>query len=153
MEEASSNGKAAEDVAREGELSRAAAIAPRIAAEKYGLTVLSEAFEDEEAVTTFFLLGPTPNSPLVLGERNRGLFVFWTKHVAGALVKVLAPFSEEEINLFHIHSLYVHNGEYDFAIETECSEREVVAHSRAITKAKKFLIRSVLFGPFPVLGV
>ncbi|HEY4478809.1 MAG TPA: prephenate dehydratase domain-containing protein [Candidatus Paceibacterota bacterium] len=152
--EAQSNGKAAEDIAREQELIGAAAIASRIAAEKYGLTILSEAFEDEEAITTFFLLGPTPkHSPLVLGERNRGLFVFRTKHVAGALVKVLTPFSEEGINLFHIHSLYVGDGEYDFAIETECSERETEMHSRAVTKAREFVIRSILFGPFPVLGV
>ncbi len=56
---AASNGEAARLVAESAEHSTYAALGPRSAAEKYGLKVLAEAFEDQEAVTTFFF----PTSP------------------------------------------------------------------------------------------
>jgi prephenate dehydratase len=77
--------------------------------------------------------------------------VFQTRHVPGALVNVLLPFAQERINLVHIHSFYTQNGEYDFAIETECGQEEAVAHDRAVRAAEKETTRSLLFGPFPIL--
>jgi len=151
--EASSNGKAAEDIARSESFAYAAALAPIVAAEKYSLNVLKESFEDKEAITTFFLLGPSQSPAPTLTNKNRALFVFRARHVPGSLVKILTPFAGERINLFHIHSLYTGNGEYDFAIETECGAAEATAHGMAIARALKFVTRSILFGPFPVLGV
>lgn len=148
--ESASNGKAAEDIAA-SQLAHAAAIAPRIAARKYGLSVLNEALEDEPAATTFFFLGPREKQLPRLGLANRALMVFRVKHVPGALVRALQPFADEGISLFHIHSLYTGEGEYDFAIETECREDQAESHARAVARARKEVARHLLFGPFPVV--
>lgn len=150
--EASSNGKAAEDVATKKDLAFSAALAPSVAAEKYGLNVLCGAFEDEEATTTFFLLC-SPAKMLLPRKENRGLIVFKTRHIPGALVKVLTPFAEQNINLIHIHSFYTGNGEYAFAIETECSFNELERHLLAVRKAVEFMTKRLVFGPFAILDV
>ncbi len=150
--EASSNGQAAEDIATKKDLAFSAALAPSIAAEKYGLNVLCGAFEDEEATTTFFLLS-AQGDILLPSKENRGLIVFKTRHVSGALVKALTPFAKQNINLVHIHSFYTGNGEYAFAIETECSFDELGRHLLAVKSAKKFMIRNLAFGPFAILDV
>lgn len=149
--ESSSNGKAAEDVAHNSVLKSAAALAPMTAASTYNLITLRNAFEDAEAMTTFFLFGPTNLKPFELRESNRALFIFQVKHVSGSLVKVLKVFERSLINLTYIHSFYTGNGEYDFAIETDLKKTEVDAYERAIESAKKKTGKYLHFGPFPVL--
>lgn len=151
--ESSSNGRAAEEVAENPKLSRTAALGPDVAAKKYGLKIISDAFEDEEAVTTFFLLGPKNSKISMIGENNRALFVFRAKHVPGALVRVLAPFADNGINLVHIHSLYTSNGAYDFAIEAEFGRGDIVGFHRAVARARENVKRNILFGPFPVVAI
>ena len=56
--ESPNNGKAAEDVATKEECKEYAALGTLSAAEIYGLSVLEYPFEEETAITTFFLLGP-----------------------------------------------------------------------------------------------
>ncbi len=53
-----SNGEAARLVAESDEYGSCAALGPRSAATKYNLIVINDAFEDTEAVTTFFLVAP-----------------------------------------------------------------------------------------------
>lgn len=149
--ESTSNGRAAEEVAGEDSLAYAAALAPIQAAEKYDLTVLDPAFEDREAITTFYLLGPRATTPKPQNP-NRSLIVFEVKHIAGALVKVLTPFADEGVSLRLIHSLYAGDERYDFAIETECDVDKVEAHERAIKKAQEYMERWIQFGPFPVVS-
>ena len=150
--EALSNGQAAEDVATKDDLAYAAALGPSVAAEKYGLAILSGAFEDKEAVTTFFLLSAEGSASWTC-EENRGLMVFRTKHKPGALVSVLTPFARLGINLIHIHSLYSGNGEYDFAVETECGFTELGSHLLAGRNAREFMTKHIVFGPFAILDV
>jgi prephenate dehydratase len=148
--EANSNGEAAREVAQNPAFENAGALGPSIAATKYDLSVLAESFEDQLAVTTFFLLGPRSHQPPVLGNAGRSLIAFRTEHMPGALVDVLTPFKTAGLNLMQIHSLYTSNGEYDFAIEVEVNENQRDAHDQAILKAKS-MARCIVFGPFPVL--
>lgn len=149
--DAPSNGIAAQWVAEDQGFSESAALAPALAAEKYGLSVLHDAFEDSEAITTFFLLGPK-GCDIATGEMNRGLLVFQAEHMPGALVKILTPFASKGINLFHVHSLYVGDGEYRFAIETECPRVMLSAHEEAVCEAKMSTSCCLEFGPFPVVS-
>jgi len=152
-----SNGKAAEDVSKAGLGDGVAALGPIQAVEKYGLEALDLAFEDTEAVTTFFYLGPrlsqssTANKVTVLTQ-HRALSVFQVKHQPGALVEVLQPFAQEGVNLRLIHSLHVENGTYHFAIETESLASELAAHERAIRGAQGQMEKCIQFGPFPVFS-
>ena len=147
--ESDSNGKAAEDVATKPELALAAALGPRVAAEKYGLEVLDEACEDMPAATTFFLLGPKSHS---VKPGSRAVLVFRIKHECGALVDALLPFKEEGLSLRQIHSCYTQEGQYDFfiEIEIECDRHEPDKLSRAMKKASQHMTRHILFGSFPV---
>ena len=154
--EVPSNGKAAEDAAHADLSAKVAALGPIEAAQKYGLEVLSEAFEDKEAVTTFYFLGPQSYAAvpiLALSQSSsitRALLVFRVKHNPGALVKALKPFADKKINLRLIHSLHLENGVYDFAIETESKSSRLEWHQKAMHAAQKHMDRWIQFGPFPV---
>ena len=149
--EADSNGKAAEDVAQNPNFSEVGALAPIEAAAKYGLVVLSDAFEDQEAITTFALLGPRGKVTSVRSGQHRGLLVFSVKHVPGALAKVLKPFGDAMLNLIHIHSLYVGNGHYDFAVELELDISQTDDYKGALAAASEYMDNHIGFGPFPVI--
>ncbi|MDD5721416.1 MAG: prephenate dehydratase domain-containing protein [Candidatus Pacebacteria bacterium] len=148
--ESDSNGLAAEDVATKQKFSQAAALGPRVAADRYGLQILEEACEDSPATTTFFLLGPK-SRPQVMQEVNRSLLVFRVKHEPGSLVKTLLPFSDAGLNLRQIHSLYTGKGQYDFAVEIECGKDQEEDLVRAMYGSMRHMMCYVLFGPFPVV--
>ena len=150
MEESPSNGKAAEDVARIESYAKCAALGPRSAAEKYGLNIMIDSFEDWQAITTFFLLGPKEHDSMK-GEKNRSLVVFKTEHKPGALVNALIPFRDEGINLMQIHSVHAANGVYNFAIEVECDAPQLPNLERAMRAFEVSVSRHLSFGPFVVL--
>lgn len=149
--EADSNGKAAEDVAQNPNFSEMGALAPVEAATKYGLVVLAGAFQDEEAITTFFLLGPRTWRPSVTSCQQRALLVFSVHHFPGALAGVLKAFGDKMLNMIHIHSLFVGNSHYDFAVEFELGASQTDDYKSAITEAKEHMDKYISFGPFPVL--
>jgi len=80
----------------------AAAVASRVAAELYGLTVVASAIEDNPRNRTRFLvLGHEPVGPT--GQDKTTLMVS-IKDEVGALVRLLAPFEQAGINLCWIES-------------------------------------------------
>ena len=147
----SSNGEAARLVAENDEYHNAAALGPMAAAEKFGLAVLDEAFEDREAITTFFLIAPASHR-VSTGKENRALVVFKVAHTPGSLVKSLFPFEQENLNLIQIHSVHAGNHTYNFAIEIEVKEDELEALDRAMAEFRNFVDSYLLFGPFEVLS-
>jgi prephenate dehydratase len=149
-ENAKSNGEAARLVAEEDAYAGYHALGPRSAAEKYGLNVFSEIFEDNEAITTFFLLGPKEQKVSV-GKENRALIVFAAPHKPGGLVRSLIPFEEEGLNLIQIHSVHVGNHTYNFAIEVEVSESHLQSFERAMKSFGNHVEEFITFGPFEVV--
>lgn len=147
---ASSNGEAARLVAESGEYAGCAALGPKSASEKYGLKVLNDAFEDREAITTFFLIAPIGHRVSV-GKENRILIVFKVPHKPGALAKSLQPFERENLNLIQIHSVHAGNHTYNFAIEVEARENELEALSKAMKGFENHVDTHLSFGPFEVL--
>lgn len=147
--EASSNGEAARCVAENSEYAAFAALGPGSAAAKYGLIILSDAYEDKEAVTTFHLVGPRTNASRI-GAHNRALLVFGLKHEAGALVHALTPFEREGVNLVQIHSFHVGENTYNFAIEVEATQDDLPRLATAIESFKGKVERYIIFGPFEI---
>ncbi len=150
-EEVNSNGLAAELVARNDGYALSAALAPKEAAEALELRVLNPAFEDREAVTTFYFLGPkTHPKPKVIA--TRALVVFRLAHSPGTLIHALFPFRTDKINLRMIHSLPIIGEEaYDFAAELEWTP-DNISFAEAFQTAKRHMERHILFGPFPVIS-
>lgn len=148
-EDSVSNGKAAEDVAILEKYESWAALGPESAATKYGLQIIDGAFEDAEAVTTFFLLAPI-SVPVFQGEKNRVLIVYRLSHTPGSLVDSLIPFKEESLNLIQIHSVHVGDGNYSFAIELDVTTLQVEGFKRAVARFHVHTTNSLVFGPFEV---
>jgi prephenate dehydratase len=95
---------AAREIAEAGDKSRAA-LAPRLAAETYGLAVLKENVEDEAHNTTrFIILARKPVQP----KRGAGpvitTFVFRVRNVPAALYKALGGFATNGVNMTKLES-------------------------------------------------
>ena len=102
VHEVVSTGAAAERAAGER---GAAAIAPELAAERYGLTVLAARIEDSpNNVTRFVVVGhrPAPRGPGAGGTKTSAIFSIQNR--VGALHRLLEPFATHGINLIRIES-------------------------------------------------
>lgn len=141
---ASSNGEAARLVAESDECKNYAALGPKTAAEKYGLKILNNAFEDKKAITTFLLVGPKSH-PIGQGKNNRTIIIFDIPNTPGSLIKTLTFF--EKFNVTKIHSAYAGGGNYSIGLEIESSHSEL---QEALLKFKRFVQTNLIFGPFPV---
>jgi prephenate dehydratase len=82
-----------------------AALAPRLAAELYGLEILAEDVEDEHHNTTrFLMLAREPREP-VLGEGPViTTFVFRVRNVPAALYKAMGGFATNGVNMTKLES-------------------------------------------------
>ncbi|WP_374413596.1 prephenate dehydratase [Novosphingobium colocasiae] len=96
---------AAAFVAEQGDVS-AAAIAPRLAAELYGLDVVEDNVEDSPDNTTrFVVLAQEPLDPFVLqGEQAMTTFVFEVLNIPAALYKALGGFATNGVNMTKLES-------------------------------------------------
>lgn len=99
-----------------------AAIGPRLSAELYGCRVLAEGIEDEGGnVTRFVWLAPA--GAALRGTATKTSVVFWgfADESPGALVAVLAEFSQRGVNLTRIESRprRVRLGHYMFFADLE----------------------------------
>jgi prephenate dehydratase len=86
-----------------------AAIAPRLAANIYGLDILMEDIEDEKHNTTrFFVMAAAPTSP-VAETACVTSFVFRVRNIPAALYKALGGFATNGVNMTKLES-YMENG-------------------------------------------
>jgi prephenate dehydratase len=95
---------AARRIAEAGDITRAA-LAPRLAADIYGLTVLADNVEDEAHNTTRFVIlsreqkwAPAGNGPVIT------TFVFRVRNVPAALYKALGGFATNGVNMTKLES-------------------------------------------------
>lgn len=87
----------------------ACAIAPRLAAELYGLKVIEENVEDAADNTTrFVVLAREPLDPFaVQGAPAMTTFIFEVKNVAAALYKALGGFATNGVNMTKLESYQI----------------------------------------------
>lgn len=96
---------AAAFVAEQGD-AEACAIAPKIAADLYGLKVIAENVEDAaDNMTRFVVLAHDPLDPASLaGQTTMTTFVFEVKNIPAALYKALGGFATNGVNMTKLES-------------------------------------------------
>lgn len=94
---------AAQDISRAQDATRGA-LASRLAAAHYGLEILAADVEDREDNQTRFLVLSRSRFELAPGTRARTLLVVTTANTPGALLRILAPFAERNLNLVKLEA-------------------------------------------------
>jgi prephenate dehydratase len=140
----------AREVAEAGDPTRAS-LAPRLAAEVYGLKVLAEDVEDEAHNTTrFIILAREPrwaeagDDPLVTS------FVFRVRNLPAALYKALGGFATNGVNMTKLES-YMVEGEFfatQFYAEVD-GHPEDLGLKRALDELQFFSKELRIIGVFP----
>jgi prephenate dehydratase len=136
---------------------RYAAVASRLAGERYGLSVLAEGIETaSDNATRFFLLAPgewTPERTVDQGGRGKTSLVFAVEHRPGALVRALSCFSRQQVNLERLESRPSRRRPWEYLFFTDL---EGYAHEVRVRTALRELSRLVplvrILGSYPAAG-
>jgi prephenate dehydratase len=94
---------AAQMVADEPSPNRAA-IAPRVAADRYGLSVLAENIEDHQGNQTRFVVVARHGVPPATGHDRTAMVVYQRADEPGSLISILQEFAARRINLSNLIS-------------------------------------------------
>jgi prephenate dehydratase len=131
------------------------AIAAARAADRYGLEILAENVEDRPDNQTRFLAvasrEPRPDRPPLAARHApmKSAILVETQNVPGALIQVLAPFAERNINLSKLESRPA--GEpwsYRFFIELDADVHDD-ALSSALAEIRERSVRLQVLGTYP----
>jgi prephenate dehydratase len=141
---------AAREVAEWNDPTRAA-LAPRLAAEIYGLDILAEDVEDEAHNTTrFIVLSKTSQwAPVDLGP-TMTTFIFRVRNVPAALYKSLGGFATNGVNMTKLES-YMVDGEFAatrFLVDVD-GHPEQPALARALEELRFFSKEVEILGVYP----
>lgn len=126
------------------------AIAPRLAAEIYGLKVVAESIQDNpNNVTRFLVLGSDAHTQP--SGTDRTSVVVTVKDEVGILEKIIRQFSRNEVNLSMIESRPIvgRAWEYRFFIDVtgHCDEAPV---SKALAAVQRLALSVKVLGSYPV---
>ena len=101
---APSTAAAAQSVAEADPAGHLAAIAPRVAAERYGLDVLVDSVEDHPDNQTRFVVVSRGGIPAPTGHDRTALVVYQRADEPGSLISILQEFAARRINLSNLIS-------------------------------------------------
>ena len=141
---------AAREVAQLGDLS-VAALAPRLAADLYGLSILAEDVEDEHHNTTRFVVLSRTAGELPMDDRAViTSFVFRVRNVPAALYKAMGGFATNGVNMTKLES-YQPDGTFlatEFYAEVEAHPGDP-ALMRALEELTFFSASVRILGSYP----
>ena len=112
---------------------RVAAVAGEIAAEKYGLRVLSSRIEDQpDNKTRFLVIGNQPVGPS--GNDKTSILVS-VKNEPGALLRVLEPFQRFGISLTRIETRPARSGNWSYVFFIDFDGHQTDENAKAVLEA------------------
>lgn len=140
---------------RDGSDSHVAAIAPRLAAEVYGLEILAENIEDAEHNTTRFVImarEPLDDYPAGAGAAKMA-FLFEVRNIPAALYKAMGGFATNGVNMTKLESYMLGGGftatQFYAEIEGHPDQRPV---QLALEELGFFSSSLKILGVFPAAG-
>ena len=101
---------------QEGQLKHIAAIAPKVAAELYGLDIVSSDIQTIKNNATRFIIVKTKNKELPKEDINKATVRFITDHKRGSLAAMLNVMSDCNLNLTKIQSLPIIETPWKYAL-------------------------------------
>jgi prephenate dehydratase len=129
-----------------------AAVAPRVAAELYGLEVLSSDIADHEGNQTRFVLVQRDRAPGPTGHDRTALVVYQRADEPGSLISILQEFAARRINLSNLISRPTKDGglgDYCFIIFAEGHvSDDLLADAMRALHAKQGGVK--WFGSYPI---
>ena len=132
-----------------------AALAPRTAAEHYGLAVLADNVADHQGNQTRFVLVGKESIPAKTGHDKTGIVVFQRADEPGSLISILQEFAARRINLSNLLSRPTKRGglgDYCFIMYADGHiEDELVADALRELHAKQGSVK--FLGSYPAAGV
>ncbi|MHA1818917.1 MAG: prephenate dehydratase [Promethearchaeota archaeon] len=146
--EASSTAKAVERVAKanRGDI---AAIGTPLAAQIYRLGIIAEGIEDNtQNYTRFLIISKKEHMPT---DNDKTSMVFVTRHVPGALFKVLSAFAEAKINLLKIESRPLKGQMWEYAFICDFEGNIHQEHiKKTLERLKEFTVWYKVLGSYPM---
>lgn len=130
-----------------------AAIAPRVAAERYALTVLAENVADHAGNQTRFVVVTRDEIPAATGHDRTALVVFQRANEPGSLISILQEFAARRINLSNLLSRPTKSalGDYCFIVYADGHVAdELVADAMRALHAKQGRVK--FLGSYPAAG-
>ena len=128
-----------------------AAVAPVVAAERYGLDVLAENIEDQDGNQTRFVVVSTSGVPAPTGHDRTALVVYQRADQPGSLISILQEFAARRINLSNLISRPIKGaglGDYCFILFAEGHiADDVLADAMRALHAKQGGVK--FFGSWP----
>jgi chorismate mutase/prephenate dehydratase len=140
-----SNGEAAKRARSEAD---SAAIAGDLAVQQYDLAILEKNIEDNpKNETRFLILGHQKVGP---SGKDKTSLLISTPHTPGALIDLLTPFADHQVNIVLIESRPAHdcNWAYFFFIDIE-GHQEDAAVKRALSGLAQKSVLLHLLGSYP----
>ena len=131
---------------QEQKLAHVAAIAPKVAAELYGLDIVANDIQTIKNNATRFIIVQTRNKALKEAEITKASVRFITDHKRGSLAAVLNVMSDCRLNLTKIQSLPVIETPWKYAFFVDVTFADYADFS----KAKSLL--NIMSEDFKVLG-
>jgi len=131
-----------------------AAIAPRVAAERYGLEVVADDIADHVGNQTRFVVVAKEGVPRRTGHDRTGLVVYQRADVPGSLVSILQEFAARRISLSNLLSRPIKDGglgDYCFVIYADAHiDDELLADVMRALHLKQGRVK--FLGSYPIAG-
>jgi prephenate dehydratase len=131
-----------------------AAIAPRVAAELYGLEIVEAGIADNDSNQTRFVLVGKDHVPGRTGHDKTALVVYQRADEPGSLISILQEFAARRINLSNLISRPTKRGglgDYCFILYADGHiEDEIMADVLRSLRAKQGLVK--FLGSYPAAG-
>ena len=145
--EASDTAESALEIEKK-KLKNYAAIASRLAAETYGLTLLKENIETDRSNYTRFLILTRAENYKAPPKSNKASICFEAEHKPGSLAQILTTLSDLQVNLTKIQSIPILGRPYQYGFHVDLEWENESSYQEAMKRLKTKTARLIHFGEY-----